>query len=127
MINLSNDLLIVRLPSRSQVQATLERVEDSILAPDRAQVSRSQASKERLFEKFRDAVLKYNDTKKVLEDAFLMGLGDDQTESKLSLWTSFHNYKKGSGYHSRLKGFARNLLFQLWCEKRLILPYRFNF
>ncbi|UWR55517.1 hypothetical protein [Phaeobacter inhibens] len=127
MINLSNDLLIVRLPSRSQVQATLERVEDSILAPDRAQVSRSQASKERLFEKFRDAVLKYNDTKKVLEDAFLMGLGDDQTESKLSLWTSFHNYKKGSGYHSRLRGFARNLLFQLWCEKRLILPYRFNF
>lgn len=127
MINLSNELLIVQSSSRSQLQATLERVGDCILKPDRSYASRSQASKVRLFEKFRDAVLKYNDTQRVVEDAFLIGLGDNQTESELSQWTSFNNYKTGSEYHSRIKEFARNLLFQLWCEKRLILPYRFNF
>ncbi|WP_164659543.1 hypothetical protein [Tropicibacter sp. Alg240-R139] len=127
MINLSNDLLFLRPPSRSQMQATLERISENILTPDPAKRSRSQESKARLFEKFRDVVLKYNDTRRVAEDAFLIGLGDHQFEIKLSFKTGFNNYKVGSQYHCILKGLARNLMFQFWCEKRLILPYKFNF
>jgi len=64
---------------------------------------------------------------RVMVDLFHIGLGDTDYVSELSTATGFNRFCSSGSYHLIVKSLACNLLFQLWCRRKLLLPYRFNF
>lgn len=127
MINTGEDLVFLSKLSKRKLRQALASVRRDLKRA--SEINGSIHNRRRLsqFEKLSEALKAQANPMSSVYEVFQMLMDENVPEEGVARDIGYHRYAPNGGTLLNLRSVSSALLFQLWCQRSIILPYRFNF
>ncbi|UWS07063.1 hypothetical protein [Phaeobacter inhibens] len=127
MINTGEDLVFLSKLSKRKLRQALASVRRDLKRA--SEINGSIHNRRRLsqFEKLSEVLSTHANPMRSVHEVYQMLMGENVPEEGVAHDVGYHRYSPNGGAALNLRSVSSALLFQLWCQRSIILPYRFNF